>query len=492
MPAEHFPVSLDLRQSAGAFPKFWNRCISSENAAYWLRRDMVEHHRLGREAFGHEYARFHGILSDGIGLAKRNKQGRIEHAWVNLEKVYDNVMDLGLKPFVEFSFMPSALAKGSKSLFYWKANVTMPKKLSEWDELIEAVTRRLLKRYGRQEVRKWYFEVWNEPNLPKWFFDGDMKDYFKLYDGAARAVRKVDPHFRVGGPASACAAWVEEFILHCKAKSVPADFVSYHLYPSDPFFMENEGMDFKWKGEPFFRSHVQRNAAILRRHADMGLEVHMTEWNVSSNHRDPLHDGPGAAAFAVKAVQEVAGLVDSFSWWTLSDLYEEGGLAPAPFHGGFGLYSIDGLKKASYFAFEALKNLGEELLARPLHTPDHSSGVIPTKGWDHSARLLFWSFQTPKAPKIKDKRVELKLGGLPLGRGKALMERWIIDAKHSNIVSRWQAMGQPDGFTPDELARLKRDNVMELAESKTLAVKQGEAQHRFLLKPDSVSYIVIR
>ena len=493
-------LSFDLRRRAGTFPKYWSRCFGSEHAGYFLRKDLLDHFRVGRATFHNEYVRFHGILSEPVGVVRGVRDGHIDYAWFNLERIYDNILDLGMRPIVEYSFMPAALASGSESIFYWEGNVTMPKRIGDWAELIEAVTRRVYRRYGKAEVRRWYFEVWNEPNLPKWFFKGSMRDYFALYDHAAEAVKRVDPLLRVGGPATACAEWVRETIEHCRHENVarpgrghtPLDFVSYHLYPSDPFFMESEGMPLGWKGEAFFRESIRRNHEIVRSYRDMDLEIHMTEWNCSSNSRDPIHDAPGGAAFAVKAIQEVAGRVDTFSWWTLSDLFEKGGLPPAPFHGGFGLMTVDGLRKPTWFAFEALQDLGEDLLAKPVSTADHAAGSIPTRGYDGSARLLFWAFHFPKSPKPPVRRVKVALAGFPSGKTRASVTHYRIDGTHSNIRPAWERLGSPDSLSPAQVDALAAQNTFQTLEIKDIPVRHGRATVAFDLPPDAVSYLVVR
>ncbi len=488
----NWALKFDLRKSAGKFPKYWARCFGSEHGGYWLRKDLTEHHRLGKETFNNEFVRFHGILSEPVGVAGRGRDGHVSYSWFNLERVYDTILEMGMRPFVEYSFMPKALASGEQTIFYWRGNVTMPKKLGEWEDLIETVTRRLHKRYGAAELRRWYFEVWNEPNLDKWFFAGTQADYFRLYDCAAAAVKRVDPHLKVGGPATACAEWIEDFIEHCRGK-VPVDFVSYHLYPTDPFFMADEGMKLNWMGESFFRNSIKRNHEIARSYRDLDLEIHMTEWNASSNSRDPIHDGPEAAAFAAKAVQEVAGLVDTFSWWTLTDIFEEGGLPPAPFHGGFGLLTIDRLRKPVFHAFSCLQDLGEDLVAKPVSTPDHSAGCIPTKGWDGSGRFLFWGFHFPNSPKPPVRNVTLRLSGLPKRNRRAIVDHYLIDAAHSNIRRRWQAVGGPESLTLSQVHDLRGQDGLDLLRSAEVPVSpSGEAIYRFRLPSSSVSYLVIR
>jgi xylan 1,4-beta-xylosidase len=500
MPTERFPITLDLRKKAGTFPKYWIRCIGSECGGFMLRHDLFEHFRMAKPVLPMEYVRFHGILTDNVGVAHRNRKGKIEYTWYNLEKVYDQILDLGMRPFVEFSYMPEALARSNQHLFYYNANVTLPKKWSEWENLIEAVTRRIVKRYGRTEARHWYYEVWNEPNLPKWFFAGTQKDYFRLYDHAVAAVKKVDPHLRVGGPATACAEWVGEFIEHCRTenfahpgrKGSPADFVSYHLYPTDPFFMKKESMQVEWMGEEFFRESIWHNRHIVDKYREMGLEIHMTEWSCSSGTREPMHDTPAGAAFAVKAIQEVAGAVDTFSWWTLSDIFCEGGLPPAPFHGGFGLLNTDGLKKPTWYAFQALQELGTDLLAQPASTPDHSFGLIPTKCADGTARLLAWAFHFPKSPKPPLRTVELDLRGLLPHAKRVSVEHYRIDEGHTNIQSEWVKLGKPDSLTREQASGLRGKNGFDLLEQRDIPVRNGMAKYSFKMPLNGVSYLVIR
>jgi xylan 1,4-beta-xylosidase len=314
------------------------------------------------------------------------------------------------------------------------------------------------------------------------------------------AIKRVDSRLRVGGPATACGEWIREMIEHCRrenlarpsAGSTPLDFVSTHLYPGDPFFMEGEGMKLDWKGEAFFRETIRRNHRIVKAYPSMGLEMHMTEWNCSSNSRDPIHDLPNAAAFAVKAIQEVAGLVDTFSWWTLTDIFEESGLPPAAFHGGFGLLTVDGLRKPSWYAFESLQDLGTRLLAKPLSTPDHAAGLIPTAGDDGSARLLFWNFAMPGSPKPPARSVDLVLKGFPRDRKAVTVDLKRIDDGHTNIRGEWERMGSPQSLDAAAKARLSALDRYEPAEVRDLPVRGGTVRYRFTLPVPGVAYAVVR
>ena len=136
----------------------------------------------------------------------------------------------GIRPLVELGFMPDCLKSGEQTVFWWKGNVTPPANMQAWHDLIEALVRHVTARYGAKEVKEWYFEIWNEPNLPI-FFTGTQADYFALYDATAAAVKAVNAAYRVGGPASAGldeGAWITEMVDHCVQSGAP---IGLYLHP---------------------------------------------------------------------------------------------------------------------------------------------------------------------------------------------------------------------------------------------------------------------
>ncbi len=145
--------------------------------------------------------------------------------WSYVDQIYDGLLANGVRPFVELSFMPTALAASQKPHPFWyKPLPNPPRSYEKWGELVGAFTRHLEDRYGADEVRQWYFEVWNEPNIDFWTGKPAQSTYFELYDAAASAVKEVDGRLRVGGPATAQAAWVGDFIRHCAQAGHPGRF----------------------------------------------------------------------------------------------------------------------------------------------------------------------------------------------------------------------------------------------------------------------------
>ncbi|MEW6045064.1 MAG: beta-xylosidase [Bacillota bacterium] len=470
-------VVVNAAEIVGPFPHFWEFGFGSERPFMVLREAILDHYRMGRDELGFRYVRAHGIFHDELGVY-RLVDGKPVYGWRAVDAVYDRILALGLRPFVELSFMPAALASGTQSCFYWQGNVTPPRDWTQWGALVEAFVRHLVERYGLDEVRQWYFEVWNEPNL-RYFWAGSQEDYWRLYDWAAAAVKRVDVDLRVGGPATAAGAWVDAFVRHClEGKNActggvgaPFDFVSYHGYPTDAGqVLDGEHVPFT--RETYWREMARRNARYvheaLRREAwgheraGRGIEIHVTEWNSTAHLHDPELDGSNQAAFICRTVKDVAGYVDSFSFWTLSDIFEEGGWPEAEFHGGFGLVTVDGVCKPSFNAFRMLRRLGDRRLdvavegvppgVDALATAGPAPGTIQILVWNHVLPATEPATTTPEA-------VCVELHGA--GGQRFTLQQYLVDRDHSNAYTAWREMGSPPRPDARQLAELKQRMELE-------------------------------
>ena len=341
---------VDFTNQTTVFPHYWEKCVGSCHATTALREDFREQLRKAHAECGFQYLRFHGLLGDDMSVCIGDMfTGEISYSFINIDRIFDFLLEIGMRPFVELGFMPSVLASGTKTCFHYKANVTMPKDMQQWEDLIEALTRHLIDRYGAAEVSTWFFEVWNEPNL-KFFFDGNQADYFKLYQATARTIKKVEPGLRVGGPATSANSWIREMISFCKETGTPLDFITTHHYPSDdPFALKEgtnqEGPDPLEDVEKLVASGEASREKIMEIFASMaqkeyprgiltemareikkqaaGLPVYYTEWNGSVE-----YDTSYQPAFVIKTLTDNAGLVEGYSYWTFSDIFEKWVLSP--------------------------------------------------------------------------------------------------------------------------------------------------------------------
>jgi xylan 1,4-beta-xylosidase len=427
-------------------PHFWEHTVGSCHAPLALRADWQAQLRRCHEELGFRHVRFHGLLCDDMSTVVAH-QGGLLFSFLNADRVVDYLLSIGMRPFVELSFMPGALASGRQTVFHYRANVTPPRDYPQWAALIHKLVDHWVRRYGLAEVREWFFEVWNEPNW-KDFWAGTRQEYFELYRHSALAVKAVDAGLRVGGPATAKEEWLEEFLDFCARNRLPADFVSTHHYPNDVLWYEGQDTETQLANS---RRGILRDWARAARRRAGGRPLYYTEWNCSSNPRYPPQDEPYAAAFVLKTVLEAAGLVECYSFWTFSDIFEENYFPSVPFHGGFGLLNLHGIPKPTYHAFALLHRLGNELLSVAGRHVTADAWIVRGAG---AAAVVLTNHALPRQP-IGPVQVGVRLAGTPAPRA-VQVER--IDQDHANAKRAWQEMGAPEYLSGPEVDRLQENS----------------------------------
>src|SRR5665213_2809690 len=285
----------DLTGTTTPITHFWEHTVGSGHATLALRADWQAQLRRAHDELGFRHVRFHGLLCDDVGTLI-SEGDTLFYSFFNADQIFDFLLSIGMKPFVELGFMPTTLASGGQTVFHYCANVSPPKDYARWAMLIRKLVAHWVERYGLAEVREWFFEVWNEPNLDA-FGSGKQDDYFKLYRYTVEAIKSVDSALRVGGPATAANAWIDDFIAFCANSQLPADFISTHHYPTDALGQPGDDTEAQLSNS---RRSVLRDQTLEVRRQAGDRPVYYTEWCTSSNPRDPMHDEPYAAAFVIK------------------------------------------------------------------------------------------------------------------------------------------------------------------------------------------------
>ncbi|HLJ93401.1 MAG TPA: cellulase family glycosylhydrolase [Gemmataceae bacterium] len=439
----------DCSATATSLPHYWEHTVGSEHATFGLRADWQAQLRRCHEELGFRHVRFHGLLCDDMSTLVLHRQQPLA-SFFNADQIWDYLLSIGMRPFIELSFMPELLASGKTTVFHYKGNVTPPKSYAGWAGLIRKLVAHFVDRYGVAEVRQWFFEVWNEPNL-KEFWTGSQADYFNLYRHTVEAIRSVDGQLQVGGPATAKNEWITEFLDFCDRHQMPADFVSTHQYPNDVLWQENQDTEMQLAHS---RRSILREWARDVFHRARGRPVYYTEWNASSNPRFPPQDEPYAAAFAIKTVLEMQGLVECYSFWTFTDLFEENYFPSVPFHGGFGLLNLHGIAKPTYRAFELLHRLGNESLAIEGAHPTVDAWAIRR---DSDLTILLTNHALPHHP-IETEHVHVQLTGIGCPQT-VFAER--IDHEHANAKRHWQEMGEPEYLSSKQVEQLQAASQLQ-------------------------------
>ena len=426
-------VVIDARAASKPFPHFWEQTFGSGRAILTLRDGYRSDLREVKKITDFGYVRFHNILHDEVGVYDEDEKGNPVYNFSYVDQIYDGLLANGVRPFVEISFMPKKLAlRQDVHPFWYKQIVSPPKDYKKWDDLMHALAQHLVDRYGIDEVAQWYFEVWNEPNIDFWSGEPKQATYFELYDHTARALKAVNARLRVGGPATSSAHWVDTFIAHAVAEKVPTDFISSHGYADDTvqdLFGTNDDI-------PMDRRlclAIKKVHDQIKQSARPDLPLMWTEWNVPSfgplNARDTEYVGAALA----DDIRQCDGLVNMMSFWTFSDVFEEGGPGKEPFDGSFGLMALGGIKKPSYSGFALLHKLGEERI------PQDAPEVLVTRRRDGVLAIAAWNLVDPDKTGTA-RRVDFEIRGVaPDSRIRLLR----ADSEHGNTLAAYKKMGSP-------------------------------------------------
>ena len=442
-------VTVDASAPSHAFPHFWEQMFGSGRAILSLRESYRQDLRDVKKITGFQYVRFHAIFHDEVGLYQEDEQRRPAYNFSYVDQIYDGLLANGVKPFVELSFMPTQLAaKSSIQSFWYKPNVSPPKDYEKWDAMIVAFARHLIERYGMDEVASWYFEVWNEPNIDFWAGDPKQATYWELYDHTARALKSVSSRLRVGGPATAQAAWIDVFIAHCAANKIPLDFVSTHVYGNDraeDVFGTSEVIP---REQMVCRAvkkvHTQISASSLPH-----LPLIWSEFNASYKNEPSVTDSLYMGPWLADTIRQCDGLADVMSYWSFSDVFEEQGVVKTPFYGGFGLIAADHIPKPSYLAFALLHKLGEQRIALA------SDDAVVTRRQDGALVLALWNYGETGAQNSSE-TITLRFKNKEIHHATI----WRLDADHGDVHKVYARLGDPRYPTTRQIEELRADSAL--------------------------------
>ena len=470
-------VAIDAHGPTNPFPHFWEEMFGSGRAILSLRESYRSDMRAVKDIAAFKYVRFHAILHDELGVYDEDEHGKAVYNFAYVDQVYDGLLENGVRPVVEISFMPKKLAFNPDALhpFWYKQNVSPPKSLERWDALMHAFAQHLVERYGIDEVAQWYFEVWNEPNIDFWNGIPRDKSYYELYAHTARQLKAVSPRLRVGGPATAAAHWIPDFLKYASENHVPVDFVSTHGYADDTPEDMLDTSEAVPEDDRVCRA-VDKVHRQIRASAMPDLPLFWTEWNVQGTHesRDTTFVGPALA----HTILQCDGEVNEMSFWTFSDVFEEGGPISRPFEGHFGLRAKGGINKPSYYAFALLHQLGDQRLANPSHD------ALVTRRKDGSLAIAVWNLVDPGEHGTAV-RYTLAISNIPPAAHVSIQT---VDDDHGNVLPRYAAMGRPVDPTLAQVEQLNRETSLPSPQTTTL--RNGKLQ--ITLMPNALALIQVQ
>jgi xylan 1,4-beta-xylosidase len=473
-------VTIDACGQVIPFPHFWEVIFGSGRAILTLRESYRRDLSAVKKITDFKYVRFHAILHDEVGIYDEDDRGQPTLNFTYINQIYDGLLEHHVRPFVELSFMPRKLAsKDVKHPFWYKPITAPPKSWHRWEELVCEFVKHLIIRYGIDEVAQWYFEVWNEPNIDFWSGVPKEASYYKLYERTARAIKAINQSLRVGGPATAQAAWVDRFIAYCEKKKVPLDFISTHVYGND-----SERSVFGTGHDAPSSNMVSRAVRKIYDHvkasAKPDLPIHWTEYNATYTNDVNITDSPFMGPWLAKTIRQCDGLVTTLAYWALSDVFEERGVPKKPFYGGYGLVAVGNIPKAAYNAFKLLHLLGTERINV------RTSSALATRRTNGSLAIAIWNYAAP-GKHGSTKRIKLVIKGLKWPH-RLLIH--LLDGNHGSPLATWERMGRPEWPTREQQLRLRA--AATLGPPRTGSISRGSSSSAtFELQPHSLMLVEV-
>lgn len=442
-------------------------------------REMVE--RMVRE-IGFRYIKFNGIFSDELHIYNRKTDGTPVYNFAYIDKVFDFLRSIGLRPIIQLSFMPSALAKDKeRRLFNYL--VSEPISYSEWSELVRATVEHLLERYGAEEVRNWHFCVWNQPDTPKSLYGFDSNEaFYEFYKCTYSVVKSCDERLSFGTPPTfyimdeGYTNWYIPFISWCRENGCIPDFLNFHYYDTALTHDANSGQELFG----FIHSMILRQTQdglhnfidqVLSEREKLGMKkipIYLTEWNNTPSQQDLLNDTCFKSCYIVKNILENYDRIDSFGYWSLTDWMAEAPLPKEMFFGGLGLFTVNSIPKASFYALSLLRRLGNTFVGSGegwFATKQVEKYIIILYNYRHFSRLYalgerfdmtFTDRYTPFDP-VQLLDVHLSLSDIE--DGEYLVRETVLNRRSGSAFDQWLEMGAMELDTEQEIEILKARSV---------------------------------
>ena len=502
-------ITADLAGAPTPASFFMLDCVGASHGEMYMWEDNRNHLRAIARDIGFAHVRGHGLLDDDLSTYL-NGQANL---W-NLHSIFDFLLSISVRPIFELSFTPSELASDpDDSLMHSRGNASPAKDRNAsaghaWFDFVHDLVQDLVDRYGVEEIRTWRFEHYNEPNCG--FFHGSTEQWYEQYAAASAAIKSVDPLIQVGGPATCALGWLgsetdgNNFMTQVKARGIATDIVTTHLYPTDDI-VRNAG-----DGRDGFSKVIRQAAANVTSFGYPGMPLVMTEFNAGLGLPTEVNgDTPYTAAMVLHnhlALQGVTNL-ETLSFWSYSDLFEEGGMDSQPWHNGYGIMNVNGVPKPIYRMFEMLRALPAAAVPVTAQAADALDSIVQRVGSVSAGTVdavvavdasmhplvhvtaLLNNFDIYDAPGMANKTVTITFANVPAGAtfpASAVLNR--IDSTHANAVATWNANGRPLYCSPTEIvAELAASQLVD--EAVALTAAETSLSVTITLEPFSVARV---
>jgi len=556
-------VAVDAASDLGPLDRIWRSFGYDELNWTYTPGGRAVFKAIGGLGDGPYWIRNHNAFTSGDTLSREfwgstncyteDERHVPRYDWSVNDRIYDVYLENGCKPMIELDFMPHDLSRfketGPKESWRYP-----PRDYGRWRELNARFARHLIDRYGKTEVRQWYFSSWNEPDLE--YFQSEpgqtprkesgeqlaarCAEFCRLHDHAAAGLRDADGGLRIGGPDLACRTdFLELFLRHCSegvntvdgSRGSRLDFISLHAKGTGLVDGRVPPPDF----DKMVRREFLRYGAVIGRFAGFrDLPLVCNEWDIDVGTANGLHHSPDFAyrngsyypTFVIRSVKEILDLkaagtanVGLITQWAF---YFEGKRC---FEGTRALFDPLGIRKPVFNGFEMLSRLGGTRLALASDDTEDDIAVGQCGGngkarrtrgdeadgemtaWDvikphrrvdglaartsGEVQVLVWNQEYDQyAEGVRE--IGLEVAGLR-GWKRATVLHYRIDGRHSNASTPWVGMSRPDWPTESQIAAIREREGLEKYCVDRLTDVEGECVSlRFPLPVHGVSLLIVR
>ncbi len=471
-----------------------------------------------QKEIGFRYIKFHGIFDDALMVYRENSSGSPVLNFNMLDEILDFLLSIRLRPLIQFSFMPKALAKTPEREYFTVPFImSEPKDDLKWEYLVTQFTSHVLIRYGLKEVSRWIFTFWNETlsNLP---FDFNAPEVsIRLYELTRNAVKKVNPALKFANTSyinsSISSENLKNFFDYIKEHKCMPDIYLFHFYP----ITESHAAYVKNYDNDKFMEYISNNRTILDSDPDaLGKfldklnrtlpgrpekPLYITEWNLSPSHRELLNDTCYAAAYFIRNILKNYNKAEAFCHWSLSDWIEELPFPAELFHGGVGHFTKNGIKKPVYYSYLFLSKLKEEMVSQ-----GEGYFITRERSKDNYAVILYnychfsdlygkglnfnfsYTDRYQVFPDAVNKELSFSLSGLT--DGDYIMTEQLVNRRYGSCFDKWLEMGAAFLETPEETDTLKHLS-QPLLKKTYLTVVNQILDYETVLEPHEIRLILI-
>lgn len=359
---ENSAIEVNVRRKS-KLTKIWNQVVNI-GSVYNLTLANLQYHTIYlTETLGFSYVRIWNISSKKMMITDGKTQGNYNYDMIDL--ALDFLVSHHIKPFVDLGRRPDTALSSMGNALYFEEECIVFQSKDIWIAMLEDFIHHIIKRYGKEEVVQWKFELSSDivHFVRNQYYIDKKYDYKECYRSSYQVIKKALPDACVGGPSEVTndPKFLHEYLQYSKENNCLPEFISILLFPYDSSRKDGKVNYYRTQSENYECEKLQSIHQIMEE-GEVDIPIYVVEWNSSISNRNFLNDSCFRASYITKKIVEILSMADMVCLWMGSDWVSNYFDTKRIANGGSGLITKDTIRKPVYFALQFLNQLGEELL----------------------------------------------------------------------------------------------------------------------------------